>query len=276
MLTTRGVTGEPNWIDLGTPGLDGAIAFYSGLFGWEYRPGGPETGGYGLFTLGGKTVGGVTAVTAEHAKPSWSVCFRSPDAHVTAKAVEQAGGSVRFAPTDILDFGTMAGFKDRAGAFFGLWQPKEVLGLGVVGVAGSLCWAELYTPDVPAAAAFYGAVFGWETERTPFPGGGGSYTVIRPRGGGEEAGFGGLVPLDAVAARAVAGPHWLPYFEVDDCDAAVAEVQRLGGRLTLEPMEMAGVGTFADVADPDGAEFALIKSAQPPGTQLRGTQPPQG
>ncbi|WP_406385316.1 VOC family protein [Streptomyces sp. NBC_01618] len=74
---------------------------------------------------------------------------------------------------------------------------------------------------------------------------------------------GELVPLNAVATRAVAGPHWLPYFEVDDCDATVAEVERLGGKLTLEPMEMEGVGKFADVADPDGAEFALIRSAQP-------------
>jgi predicted enzyme related to lactoylglutathione lyase len=130
-----------------------------------------------------------------------------------------------------------------------------------VGVPGSLCWAELYTPDVPAAAAYYGAVFGWETALTPFPGGGGSYTVIRTGGGGEEAGFGGLVPLNAVATRAVAGSHWLPYFEVEDCDAAVARVERLGGKLTLEPMEMEGVGAFAHVADPDGAEFALIKSA---------------
>ncbi|MEU6018625.1 VOC family protein [Streptomyces sp. NPDC047515] len=264
MLTTRFVTGAPNWIDLGTPDLDGAIAFYSGLFGWEFLAGGPETGGYGMFTLDGRTVGGAMEVTEERAKPSWSVYFRSPDADATARAVEQAGGSVPFAPRDVLDFGRAAGFKDRAGAFFGVWQPKENPGLGVVGVAGSLCWAELYTPDVPAAAAFYGAVFGWETGLTPFPGGGGSYTVIRTEGGGQGASFGGLVPLDAVATRAVAGPHWLPYFEVDDCDAAVADVERLGGKLTLEPLEMEGVGTFADVADPDGAEFALIKSAPTP------------
>lgn len=81
------------------------------------------------------------------------------------------------------------------------------------------------------------------------------------RGGGEEAGFGGLVPLNAVATRAVAGSHWLPYFEVEDCDAAVAQVERLGGKLSLEPMEMEDVGKFAHAADPDGAEFALITSA---------------
>ena len=42
MLTTRNVTGAPNWIDLGTPDLDGAGAFYGNLFGWRFRPGGPR------------------------------------------------------------------------------------------------------------------------------------------------------------------------------------------------------------------------------------------
>lgn len=36
MLTTRYVDGAPNWTDLGTPDLDGAVDFYTGLFGWEY------------------------------------------------------------------------------------------------------------------------------------------------------------------------------------------------------------------------------------------------
>ncbi|MET9657269.1 VOC family protein [Streptomyces sp. NPDC006510] len=264
MLTTRYVDGAPNWTDLGTPDLDGAVEFYTGLFGWEYVAGGPETGGYGIFTLDGKTVAGAMTVTEEQAAPSWSVYFRSADADATAQAVERAGGTVPVAPMDVLDLGRMAGFRDRAGAFFGIWQPKENPGLGAVGVPRSLCWAELYTPDVPAAAAFYGAVFGWESERTPFPGGGGSYTVIRTRGGGEQTGFGGFVQLNAVPTQAVAGPHWLPYFEVDDCDEAAEDVERLGGKVTLEPMEMEGVGKFANVADPDGAEFALIKSAPPP------------
>ncbi|MEV5202559.1 VOC family protein [Streptomyces sp. NPDC053720] len=263
MFTTRYVDGAPNWTDLGTPDLDGAVDFYTGLFGWEYAAGGPETGGYGVFTLDGKTVGGAMTVTEEQAEPSWSVYFRSSDADATAHAVEQAGGTVPFAPMDVLDFGRMAGFKDRAGAFFGVWQPGENPGLGAVGVPGSLCWAELYTPDVPAAAAFYRAVFGWESSRAPYPGGGGSYTVIRTGDGGEETGFGGFVPLNTMPTRAVAGPHWLPYFEVDDCDEAAADVERLGGRLTLEPMEMEGVGKFAGAADPEGAEFALIKSVPP-------------
>ncbi|MCM2410414.1 MULTISPECIES: VOC family protein [unclassified Streptomyces] len=264
MLTTRFVDGAPNWMDLGTPDLDGATAFYTALFGWEYEPGGPETGGYGMFTLDGRTVGGAMTVAEEQSKPSWSVYFQTADADATAQLVRESGGAAAFAPMDVLEFGRMGGFTDRAGAYFGVWQPKLIPGLGVVGDTGSLCWAELCTPDVPAAAAFYHAVFGWESAQVPYPDGGGSYTLIRTSGGGEEAGFGGLVPLEAVPVRAVVGPHWLPYIEVDDCDAAVAEAERLGGRLTREPLEVRGVGTFADVTDPYGAAFAVIKSAPTP------------
>lgn len=262
MLTTRFVEGSPDWMDLGTPDVEGAKAFYAAVFGWDFEAGGPETGGYGMFTREGKTVGGAMTVTEEQAKPSWSVYFRSSDADATARAVREAGGTVAFEPMDVLEYGRMAGFTDRAGAYFAVWQPKRNPGLGVVNERGSLCWAELYTPDVPAAAAFYDAVFGWETVRTPYPGGGGAYTVIRPAEGGDESTFGGLVPLDAVPVRAAVGPHWLPYIEVGDCEATVATVERLGGKLTLEPMEMEGVGTFAHVADPSGAAFAVIRSIQ--------------
>ncbi|MEU1346610.1 VOC family protein [Streptomyces sp. NPDC005795] len=262
MLTTRFVDGSPDWMDLGTPDLEGATAFYSTVFGWDFEAGGPETGGYGMFTLNGETVGGAMTVTEEQAKPCWSVYFRSSDADATARAVRDAGGTVAFEPMDVLEHGRMGGFTDRAGAYFALWQPKRNPGLGVVNEPGSLCWAELYTPDVPAAAAFYDAVFGWETARTPYPGGEGAYTVVRPAGGGEETSFGGLVPLEAVPVRAVAGPHWLPYIEVEDCDATVAAVERLGGKLTLEPLETEGVGTFAHVTDPSGAAFAVIRSVQ--------------
>lgn len=96
MPTTRYADGAPCWTDLGTPDLDGAVEFYTGLFGWEYVAGGPETGGYGTFTLDGKTAGGAMTVTEEQGEPSWSVYFRSPDADATAQAVERAGGTVPF------------------------------------------------------------------------------------------------------------------------------------------------------------------------------------
>jgi uncharacterized protein len=257
------VTGAPNWIDLGTPDTDVATTFYHGLFGWDLAPGGPETGGYGMYQLRGKTVAGVMTVKEEQAKPAWSVYFQTPDADATARAVEQGGGTAVIPPKDVLDYGRMGGFTDSTGAYFGVWQPRTNTGLGMIMEPGSLIWSELYTPDPPAAAAFFHTVFGWQTEEMTYPGG--SYTVVRPAGSdNEDASFGGLVPLDEAPGEAEGGPHWLPYFAVDDTDATAADAERLGGRVTVAASDVPEVGRIATLADPAGAAFAVIKPVPMP------------
>ncbi|MFI2779866.1 VOC family protein [Streptomyces sp. ALB3] len=256
------VTGAPNWIDLGTPDIEAATAFYHGLFGWDLVPGGPETGGYGTYQLRGRTVAGVMTVPEDQGKPAWSVYFQTPDADATARTVEKAGGTAAFAPMDVLDYGRMGGFTDSTGAYFGVWQPGTNPGLGMIMESGSLVWSELYTPDVPVAAAFFHTVFGWQTDDMDFPSG--SYTVVRPAGGDDLSAFGGLVPLGQVPSEAAAGPHWLPYFATDDADAVVSAVERLGGRVTVGATDVPEVGRVATCADPAGAAFAVIKPAPMP------------
>ncbi|MFJ4965269.1 27 kDa antigen Cfp30B [Streptomyces sp. ADI96-02] len=253
--------GAPNWIDLGTPDIDAAAAFYRGLFGWELVPGGPEVGGYGIFTLNGRNAAGVMTVPASQSPSAWSVSFQSPDVDATAEKVAQAGGAAAFQPMDVLDFGRMGGFTDRAGAYFGVWQPRTNPGLGAVHESGAFLWAELYTADVPAAAAFYDSVFGWRTDELKVEGTEYVYTTVHPSGAGSEASFGGLVRMDDVPTEAVRGPHWMPYFAVDDVDATVAGAERLGGTETLAAMEVPGVGKMANVADPYGAVFAVMTPA---------------
>ncbi|MEU6687467.1 VOC family protein [Streptomyces sp. NPDC046832] len=256
MLTTRYVTGAPNWIDVGAPDIDGAAAFYGALFGWRFQPGGPEVGGYGLFRLGGRTAAGGMQTTPEQGPPSWTVYFQSPDADATARAAEQARGAVRVQPMDVQDLGRMAILADRAGVTFGLWQPGRNKGLEVVQEHGSLCWVELYTADVPAAAAFYHSVLGLETFGADFAGG--AYTTFNPAGQSEDAMFGGVVPLadDPVEDEA----YWLPYFEVADTDATVARAAELGGTVRLPATDVPSVGRLAKLADPYGARFAVIHS----------------
>lgn len=115
MLNPAFPDGAPNWVDLGTPDLDGALAFYGGLFGWELLPGGPEVGGYGMFTLEGHTVAGVMTVPEEQSSSAWSVYFQSSDVSSTAQLVNQAGGRLSFEPMEVLDYGRMGGFLDRPG-----------------------------------------------------------------------------------------------------------------------------------------------------------------
>ncbi|WP_030668193.1 VOC family protein [Streptomyces sp. NRRL B-1347] len=261
MLSTRYVTGSPVWVDLGTTDMDGAAAFYRGVFGWDFAKGGEEVGGYGTFRLDGKAVAGGMTVTPETGAPAWSVYFRTPDADATAKQVEQAGGSTAWEPVDVLDLGRSAGFTDSGGAPFSVWQPGRNKGLDLVDAPGSLVWTELYAPDVTAAASFYGTVFGWQTLGQDFEGG--TYTMVYPGEGTPDDMFGGLWPLDQDPVEQEAGASWMPYFQVEDIDAVVAQARATGGAVRAERMDLKDVGAFAKLADPYGARFALMQPERP-------------
>ncbi|AEY92880.1 hydroxylase [Streptomyces hygroscopicus subsp. jinggangensis 5008] len=262
MLTTRFVDGAPNWIDVGSPDIDGAASFYGALFGWRFRSAGPDAGGYGFFQLEGKTVAGGVQTGPGQEPAAWTVYFQSEDARATAKAAEEAHGRVLFQPTDVMGQGHMAVLADRAGVPFGIWQPGRTKGVELAGEPGSLRWVELYTPDIAAAAAFYRRVLGLETS-APFPGG--TYTCFNPDGAGDDAMFGGMVPLADDPTEAEAGPYWLPYFEVEDTDAVVEQARRLGGTVRVPATTVEGVGRTARLADPYGARFAVIRSESPRG-----------
>ncbi|MEU6402355.1 VOC family protein [Streptomyces sp. NPDC046985] len=261
MLTTRFVDGAPNWIDVGAPDLDRARAFYGGLFGWQFQSAGPEAGGYGFFQLDGRTVAGGMPTAPEQGPPSWTVYFQSADAAATARAAEQAHGAVVVPPQDVMDAGRMAVLADRAGAPFGIWEPGRVKGVDAANEPGTLCWVELYTPDIASAAAFYHRTLGLETSAAAFPGG--AYTCVNPADGGEDAMFGGFVPLASCPTEADAGPYWLPYFEVPDTDAAVSAALDLGGDVRMDATDLPGVGRVARLADPSGARFTVITSVAP-------------
>ncbi|MEU4408722.1 VOC family protein [Streptosporangium sp. NPDC023963] len=252
MLTTRYVPGAPNWIDLGTPDVEAAAAFYGPLLGWSLQEAGPQAGGYGFFELDGKVVAAAGPLTQEGAVSAWTPYFHTADADATAKAVEQAGGTVRVAPDDVFAKGRMAGFTDPGGAEFAVWQPGTIKGLDLVTENGSLAWLELYVTDAETARPFYQAVFDWDIQDITF---GDMPYLLLSTTEGENAALGGVRPLQAGDR-----PHWLPYFEVADCDASVVRVRELGGDLVAPAADIEGVGRFAVVSDPHGARFAVIAS----------------
>jgi predicted enzyme related to lactoylglutathione lyase len=57
--------------------------------------------------------------------------------------------------------------------------------------------------------------------------------------------------------------YWVSIFEVDDCDAAAARIQELGGTVAFGPETAEGVGRFAYAFDPQGAQFGVITSVTP-------------
>src|SRR5947209_880597 len=117
--------GTPMWVDLGTGDLEGARAFYGGLFGWDVMDLGPDAGGYGFFMREGNMVGGMGPLQDPQQPPAWSIYIATADADATAEAVRAAGGQVIVEPMDVMDAGRMAIFMDAGGAAFGVWQPQQ-------------------------------------------------------------------------------------------------------------------------------------------------------
>ncbi|GAB2705772.1 VOC family protein [Kitasatospora kifunensis] len=257
MLTTNYIPGVPNWLDLGSPDTKASEAFYTGLFGWSFASAGPNAGGYGFFRQGEQTVAALGPLTEEGAHPAWTVYFHTEDADQTSKLVQQAGGAVRFGPFDVFTNGRMAGYTDPTGAQFAVWQPGETSGLDDVTSVGTLCWTELHTSDPAAAKQFYAGLFNWQTQDVPF--GDFTYTVVTPTDGGTDASQGGIVGL-LPEDKSAGGSYWLPYFEVEDPDAVITRAQELGGAVRAPAVDAPGVGRLAQLADPHGAVFSIIKS----------------
>ncbi len=68
--------GVPAWIDSAQPDVDAAIAFYGGLFGWQFddrAPGGSEDR-YVVASLDGKTVAAIASpsVAGHPSSPAWT------------------------------------------------------------------------------------------------------------------------------------------------------------------------------------------------------------
>jgi hypothetical protein len=53
--------------------------------------------------------------------------------------------------------------------------------------------------------------------------------------------------------------HWMPYFYVASCRAAVARAKELGAQVCVLPTDIPGDrGKFAILADPQGAAFGVF------------------
>ncbi|HWS33744.1 MAG TPA: VOC family protein [Actinoplanes sp.] len=239
--------GVPNWMDLATADLDDAIRFYTGMFGWTAEISGDDLGGYTTFLLNGLPVAGAGPLFGEGQATAWSTYFAAPDADAVAARVEAAYGTVLVPPFDVGDQGRMAAFLDPAGAPFSVWEPGTMRGTEVFGVPCAPAWNELNTRDLEGAAHFYRAVFGWQFR--------GNQTYLACE----------MNQVPIAGLRLMAGaewpddlpPHWQVYFEVSDCDTAIAHAAGLGGRVVRAPITIPGA-RYAVLADPQGGTFAIL------------------
>ena len=109
----------------------------------------------------------------------------------------------------------------------------------------AVTWFEIGAPDVDAAKAFYGELFGWSFSAD------GEYTLITaPDAAGPSGGIfntGGNIP-----------PYAVFVVQVADVAATATRTEKLGGKVIVAPMELDGGMVVAYLTDPNGAMFALF------------------
>jgi predicted enzyme related to lactoylglutathione lyase len=114
---------------------------------------------------------------------------------------------------------------------------------------GTPCWVDLGTPDVDAAAKFYGGLFGWEVPAAENVENTGGYRRAT-LGGADVA---GMMPL----MQEEQPPAWTTYVSVADADATAAAAREAGGSVIAEPMDVMDLGRMAIFTDPTGAVIGI-------------------
>jgi predicted enzyme related to lactoylglutathione lyase len=254
--TMTGTTNKPAWVDLSSEDAEASRDFYAKLFGWqvEVNPD-PQYGGYGLAKLGGSDAAGIGPTMDPNAPTAWNLYIGSDDIDALARRVAENGGSIVMAPFDVGDQGRMAVFLDPAGAFISAWEGTRMGGFQT-DAPNSFGWAELNARGVDNALPFYTAVFGWSVKTSPMGEGQPDYNEFQI---GDKS-VGGAWEMSPMVPAEVPS-YWQVYFAVDDVDAAFRKALELGAREINAPTEYPG-GKFAIVADPQGANFGLLKTSR--------------
>jgi uncharacterized protein len=124
---------------------------------------------------------------------------------------------------------------------------------------GTPCWVDHTSPDPQAAAEFYGALFGWETENMMPPDAPGPYLMARLRGR----------DVAAISGQMSPGPaSWNTYVWVDSADDAVARAREAGGSAGGDAFDVFDAGRMAMLTDPAGAAFFVWQGGRHRGAGL--------
>jgi predicted enzyme related to lactoylglutathione lyase len=115
--------GDASWHELYTTDAEGALKFYTTLFGWRPTES-MDMGPMGKYHMFGRTIplGGMMNTPAEMAQmpPSWNIYFRVPDVHAAAARVKDNGGQVLNGPMEVPGGDWIISCMDPQGAAFSL------------------------------------------------------------------------------------------------------------------------------------------------------------
>ena len=248
------LTGKIIWNDLVTEDFDAAQRFYSGLFGWEFvRSRTIEGNDYVVARHGETYVAGILGIDARpdgKRVSRWLPYLSVLDVDDAVARSMSSRATVAVSARDV-NLGRVAAIIDPEGAVVGLvtsniGDPDDST---TAAAPGRVVWSELLSGDPAAAAEFYSALAGLETEVVERRGG--QYTLLT----GQGVNRAGIMEMPADDVE----PIWLTYFGVNDPQQAAAKAKELGGTVVLPPSPDLREGTMAVVTDPTGAVLVLQK-----------------
>lgn len=243
--------GEFCWINILTPDVEGAKAFFNALLGWTF---GAIPGSGWFIQVGPSRVGGLFDLSHPQTPPGTpagiGVMVKVDDADAAVARAKELGGSAN-PPFSIGPPGRIAELFAPDGAEVDAWQPRAMPGTDVApALPGAPCWFEAVTRDVDRSAAFYRDLFGWTSQVASA----GSPGYVEFRRDGRLVA--GLLPMpDDLDVP----PHWGVYFTATDVDATARSAADLGATILRAPREIPGVGRFAALRSPQGVAFHVVQ-----------------
>lgn len=256
--------GKVIFVELVTPDLAAAKAFYAGLFGWTFRDVQGDGVVYAEASLDGHLVAAMfyrPIKPTEHRQPAWLTFISAANVDVRTKTSVEHGAKVLFEPHDVPNLGREAVLADPQGAVFAVLASSSGDPPDVLPEPGEWIWSSLIARDPDADAAFYQALFDYEVFELPTEAD--AEHLILSSDGYARASVNSL-PANGANPH----PYWLNFVRVEDAVATAKKVVSLGGRVLVEPRVDRHGGMVAVVADPLGAPFGLLEWT---GTQSKGT-----
>jgi predicted enzyme related to lactoylglutathione lyase len=241
--------GTVAWVDLSTPDVDAAGAFYEELFGWTLESADTPMGRYVVGSVASGPVGGMMAPPEGQGPSAWTVFFGTDDIEASYALALASGATGLQPPMDIPDGGRIAAVADPVGAAVGIMRRPRDVGIAW-GTSGAVAWAETVTSDVEVSRAFYEQVFGWSCSE-----GTNGYWVFDQHG----EPVAGMMPRPPGMPEGVPS-YWMPYFAVGLVENACERATQLGGDVIVPVMAVEQMH-FAVIQDPAEATFGVLEAS---------------
>ncbi len=238
--------GDISYITLGLPDLARGRAFYGAVLGWRFSPGSSEHGAQvdDIVPMIGISDGEQPAGGQAHGAV---LGFRVDEITAAVAAVRAHGGTVSDPHRE--PYAMAAEGHDDQGIPFYLHEMPEAGASAPENeepwngeVEGDVSYLTMVVPDLDAAHAFYGRVFGW------------TFNIGRARG----AQVSGVAPQIGMTTQPQGGPATpgvILCYRVDDIADAVQRVRDAGGQASVVAQRPYGLESMC--VDDQGTPFYL-------------------